>query len=384
MYKTLTLSLVSSLIGTAWAQDAAEAEAAPETDANEMTTVVEDGAAAGEAVAAETTEAEVVVDPQIPVTIDLVSGVRLQGTTAQSNLISWSPGQAIEFTPDGGVQTQLSGDIVASIGAVSAAPAPAPAPTVQPVTIATSSVTDSGYRSPDGYHTPNPATSRYLYAPSSIPLQQGQGYVSQKTIFTSVAYAVNDNFTMLYGCFTFFPPALSVFGAKLGGEVADNIYLSAGAEVFVLGLAQEIPAAIGFGAITFGDEDKHLTIASGYAGGDMFDNNAIPLMIGGQARLSEYAAFVTENWLVYTLPETRNYGVGTDTLFVGSVALRLIGRRDRIGGGYRSMRTQDGHPKTTWDLGLLALGYVEDNGYSQAFFPIPWIDWSWHFGPSGI
>ena len=62
------------------------------------------------------------------------------------------------------------------------------------------------------------------------------------------------------------------------------------------------------------------------------------------------------------------------------------------------MVTQSGHPRTTWDIGLLAFGYrdqpdiyVEATGESvqstfytvEAFGPIPWVDWTWHFGKEG-
>jgi hypothetical protein len=109
---------------------------------------------------------------------------------------------------------------------------------------------------------------------------------------------------------------------------------------------------------------------------------------------------VTENWILIDASDAaEGAGIDAASSFIGSVALRLVGRRDRYNGSPRGMRTASGHPRTTWDIGIVAIGvrtqpsiYDEVNDdevisdfYSwDVFAPIPWIDWTWHFGSQGI
>ena len=58
-------------------------------------------------------------------------------------------------------------------------------------------------------------------------MQAGQGYVSQKLLFTTGVYAPTDNVTLLIGTFTPFPPLMTVAGAKVGYKVADKWHVSA-------------------------------------------------------------------------------------------------------------------------------------------------------------
>jgi hypothetical protein len=328
--------------------------------------------------------------PQIPVEVAFQNGMTLQGTASQMDILNWSAGSPLAFTPNGGASTVLPGDKILAIGqpgqvevAVQKAEAAAPAST---------------YKSPKGFDVPNPAASRYLYAPSSIPLKKGQGYVSQKLIFTSVAYAPTDNFTAIFGTLTLFPPAMTVFGGKAGFKINDNLHVSFGGEAFVMGIEQEVPMALAFGAATWGNEDSHVTLASGVAGGTLTDSLGIPVMLGGQWRLSSGVAFVTENWTIFSADDLASNPAQSLVAFLGTAAIRLVGRRDGAGGMQRGMRTASGHPKTTWDLGLVVLtarniesinnagtGLSESSEFAtwDGLGPMPWIDWTWHFGPTG-
>jgi hypothetical protein len=391
-----TMGVFSWLVaGSTWAQEAPEEP----SEADEQSVESSEEAPAIEDASSEPTEEapaalEASTSPQIKVVVELTNGLRLMGTVAQSDLLTWEKGQALRFTPEGGEPTELTGDRIASLNTP-----PAHAPSPPPVDVVAEAEPVSDYTSPGGFKYPNPAASRYLYAPSSIPLKKGQGYVSQKWVFTSAAYALSDNLTVLYGAFTFFPPALSVFGAKAGFEVKDGLHISVGGEAFVSGIAQEVPVAIGFGAVTFGNEDKHLTVASGYAGGSLLDDGTMPLMVGGQIRFDESFAFITENWVFFDVSDYADgQGLNSATTFAGSAAFRIVGRRDRGNGTPRGLRTQSGHPRTTWDIGLVGLGvrfsagiYDEVSGEElesefytwEVFAPIPWIDWTWHFGSAG-
>ena len=122
----------------------------------------------------------------IAVRLVLVNGLQLVGTIPMHELLSWSPGTAVNFTPEGGARSLIAGDRITKVEQLAANK-------TSPVTAepnATSQTTPTGtapqaYTSPRGFQYINPAASRYLYAPSSISLQKGQGYVSQKLLFTS-------------------------------------------------------------------------------------------------------------------------------------------------------------------------------------------------------
>jgi hypothetical protein len=326
--------------------------------------------------------------PQIPVEVALQNGMTLTGTASQMDILTWSAGSPLTFTPEGGAITTLPGDKIVAIGQ--------PGQVAAAVAKAEAATPTSTYRSPKGFSVPNPAASRYLYAPSSINMKAGQGYVSQKLVFTSVAYAPHDNLTLIMGTFTLFPPAMTVFGGKASFEISENLHASIGGEAFVLGIEQEVPLGLAFGALTWGNEDAHMTLATGYAGGSFFDGYGIPVMVGGQWRGSEGVALITENWVILDGDDLFGGNVGSALVsFIGSAAIRLVGRRDGPGGIQRGLRTREGHPRTTWDLGLVFFSFretqdIENAGTGQeetsdfnswiSFGPMPWIDWTWHFG----
>jgi hypothetical protein len=381
------------IAGTAFAQEAEEAEDA--TSSGEVSLLPAESTAADEAAEATPEEPAAATEearpappaPQIDVEVALQNGMTLQGTASQADILNWSAGDPLVFTPQGGAATTLPGAKILSIGQPGQAAMAASAAPQAPI---------STYRSPKGFSVPNPAASRYLYAPSSIPMKKGQGYVSQKLVFTSVAYAPTDNLTAIFGTFTLFPPALTVFGAKAGFKISDKLHLSFGGEAFVMGIENEVPLALAFGAATWGNEDSHITLASGLSGGSFTDALGIPVMFGGQWRMTASTAFVTENWAILSANDVMNGDVADGlSVFIGSAAIRLVGRRDGAGGMARGMKTTSGHPKTTWDLGLIVLSSKSNSDISNegtgeyetskftswnSFGPMPWVDWTWHFG----
>jgi hypothetical protein len=377
----------------------AGAQESTEETAEEATPATEDAAPATEEAASdsllapteEPAPAAAPASPQIPVEVALQNGMTLQGTASQMDILNWSAGTPLSFTPNGGAPTVLPGDKIVAIGQ--------PGQVGVAVDKAEANKPTSTYTSPKGFSVPNPAASRYLYAPSSINMKAGQGYVSQKLVFTSVAYAPTDNFTVLFGTFTPFPPLMTVFGGKLGFKINDNLHVSFGGEAFVMGIEQEVPMALAFGAATWGNEDSHITLGTGVAGGSLTDSLGIPVMLAGQWRMGEGTALVTENWAIFNSEDLTNGNAGGSLVaFIGSAAVRLVGRRDGPGGMQRGMRTASGHPKTTWDLGLIVIsarnidsidnagtGERESTSFAtwDGFGPMPWIDWTWHFGAKG-
>ncbi len=103
---------------------------------------------------------------QIVVEVALDSGLTLRGTVLQENLLAWGPGSDLIFTPDGGTSTTLPGSKIVAIGQ--------PGQVDKAVeNAAQKKAFVSDYTSPKGFSVPNPAASRYLYAPSSINMKAG-------------------------------------------------------------------------------------------------------------------------------------------------------------------------------------------------------------------
>ena len=311
----------------------------------------------------------------INVRLSLTSGVVLQGQVAAADLLVWSAGSPLSFTPEGAETVVVAGDKIASIEQVTedkkTAVAGAASKAVEPDVLKYPK-----YTSPGGFSTPNPAASRYLYAPSSIPMEQGQGYIAQRyAIFSSVAYGVSDNVTLLFGTLTPFPPALAIGGLKVAGKVSDKVHVGVAGEVFTMPIDGAVLAAVGAGSVTFGTTDGHVTLSSGVIGGEMFnDEIATPIVISAHKRLSERVGFVTENWVVLSGNEPGEPVSGPD-LMINSIVFRILGRRVSPERGGTFLYTDKGYPKSSWDVGVLSV--FSD---SEVFGPIPYIDYAWHFG----
>ena len=248
------------------------------------------------------------------------------------------------------------------------------------------------YRSPGGFGYPNPAATRYLYAPSAIGLKQGQGYISQKLLFTAGAFAVTDNFSVLLGFLTPWPGGLSVLGTKLSVPVGEKLSLGIGGEAFLVPQDTDLAAGVAFGSVTYGHADRHVTVASGVIGGNpdyIFDGLMLPVMVGAHLRTSDRLAFVTENWIVTDLYYVADGGFPLAAT-ANSAAIRLLGKRDLRERKRGFKHTEEGYPRATWDFGMVFLSFREpsdggprDSSSSErytSFGPVPWVDYTWHFG----
>jgi len=211
----------------------------------------------------------------------------------------------------------------------------------------------------DEANTANPATSRYLYAPSALPLGKGRWYFSQKELFFSgVATGLTDNISVLVGSVvpalfisaaTGDPEALNGIVAIRGsGALGDQFWVGGGAEVFAFaGGGYGLP----FANATFGKPDHHISLATG-AGVQLprGEVDFVPIILAGEHRVSEHGALVTENWFI--LPTDSDWS----TLVLAAVGWRFIAGR------------------LTADVAMINL---IDNDY----IPIPWLDIAYHWGP---
>jgi len=210
----------------------------------------------------------------------------------------------------------------------------------------------------------DPHDSRLLFAPTGRPLRRGSGYFSDHyVLFPGVTYGVTDGLSVSAGASMVPAVGLSdqllFASARFAHQVSDQVALSAGA-LYATGADEG--AALVFGVGTFGPPHRSLTVGLGFGGtkteGGYPDyrrsfrwRDAPILMVGGNVQLSSSLALVSENWLLLG----RDFELSRQPF---GLALRFFG--DRISA----------------DVGVIFVGEVLKEG-----LPIPWLSFSYHFGP---
>lgn len=176
------------------------------------------------------------------------------------------------------------------------------------------------------YWFKNPHATRLLFAPTAIPLKQGEGYYQNIYIVANMFnYGVTNNFS-IGGGFDFLTmfatmddgwhPMLN-FNIKSGFQVSENFHTGAGA--LYITMPGEFSAGILYGLGTLGSYNSNLTLGLGWG----FVNGTFEekpfIMIGGMARMSEKLWFVSENWIA---------PIGDDSYYVlVSYGVRFAARR---------------------------------------------------------
>lgn len=152
----------------------------------------------------------------------------------------------------------------------------------------------------------NPNATRYLFAPSAIPLKKGTGYYQNAYILLNSAnYGLTDNISIGGGVGI---PLFFFVNPKIGTKVAKNLYVAGGAIAATTFIGENITVAIPFAAATYGTEENNATLAAGYGlfwfDGD-FSHSQYPITtLNGMMRLSNRLHLVTENWVI---PIERTY-----------------------------------------------------------------------------
>ena len=207
------------------------------------------------------------------------------------------------------------------------------------------------------FSRPDPNYTRLLFAPTGRPLRRGDAYFfNHYVFFPGMAYGLTDHFSLAAGLSVI--PGLGLseqvlslaprFGLYDSGDVA----LSAG--VLYMKVADEGAGGMAFVVGTKGTPAKSFTcgIGLGYIAeeGEDVDFAEHPvLLLGGNIRLSESMALVSENWFI------TGEDLGLDQQPLG-LALRFFG------------------PRIAVDAGVIIIGEVIEEG-----FPIPWLSFVYNF-----
>lgn len=148
-----------------------------------------------------------------------------------------------------------------------------------------------------------PNSTRYIFGPSAIPLQKGEGYYQSLWTLQSLQFGITDNISIgggveLFTLVTGYP--IFYLTPKVSFPIAHNLYVGAGVlYITAAAIDADIPdLGITYGIVTLGDPDLQVTGGAGwgFVGGD-FSSSPI-LTLSGLARLSEHFALITENWFI--------------------------------------------------------------------------------------
>lgn len=287
------------------------------------------------------------------VTITLKDGGTLVGT-----VVAEDEG-AVTLRTRSGAELRLPREAIASRGVAPSAAEPTVAATATPP-------------------LEDPNASRLMFAPTGRPLGKGNGYFSDHyVLFPGFAYGLTRNLSLAGGVSTI--PALGLdeqlfyVSASSGFELGRQTALAVGG--FLAGSPGDEAVdfdgvAAVFGVVTVGPPRGSLSVGLAavatreheYSFGRRGEfvgersawrfRDAPVLMLGGSLRLGRNLSLISESWL-----------------FLGSdfdLAEQPFGFALRFYGGRLSA-----------DVGVVLVKEVLDEG-----FPVPWLSFSYHFGPA--
>jgi hypothetical protein len=283
------------------------------------------------------------VAPQAPetVTVVLKDGSRLVGTIAAED------DAAITVHTASGVELRLARDTIESVEHGKRGETPSAAPPT------------------------DPNDSRLMFAPTGRPLGKGNGYVSNHyVLFPGFAYGLTKNFNVGGGVSTI--PGLGLdeqlfYGtAQAAFRPSEKTAFSVGGLYTKAGGDDDLEAVVAYGVTTLGRPARSLTLgfalastpeeepqfdARGHYVGNARRWRSEPiLMVGGEAKVGRQLCFVSESWLFLDRPLSEQ---------AFGLALRFFSNRISV------------------DAGFVVVPEILDEG-----FPIPWLSFSYHFGPS--
>jgi hypothetical protein len=216
-----------------------------------------------------------------------------------------------------------------------------------------------------------------MFAPTGRPLGKGNGYFSDHyVLFPGFAYGVTKNLTVSGGISAI--PAVGIsdqvfyVSASSGWTLGDKAAVAFGG--FIAGgpgdEVEDLGALTLFGVSTFGHSDRSLSVGLAaiatqeeeYSFGPRGEylsttrhwnfREAPVVMVGGSLRLARNISLISESWLFLG----KDFDLSEQPF---GFALRFFNGR------------------MSADVGVVLVKEVLDEG-----FPVPWLSFSYHFGPS--
>ena len=281
------------------------------------------------------------------VTITLKDGGTLVGTIVAEDE------SVVTLRTSSGVELKLPKQAIASRGT----------PAAKSEALSTSPLTD-------------PNESRLMFAPTGRPLGKGNGYFSDHyVVFPGFAVGLTKNLSLSGGVSTI--PALGLSeqlfyvstsaGWKLGDKAAVSI---GGFATSGLQADESFGAAALFGVTSFGPPDRSLSVGLAFLAlreeedvygphGEYLSSDtqwrfrdAPVVMLGGSLRVARNLSLISESWLFLG----KDFELSQQPF---GLALRFFNGR------------------LSADVGVVLVAEVLEEG-----FPVPWLSFSYHFGPS--
>ena len=205
----------------------------------------------------------------------------------------------------------------------------------------------------------DPNYSRLMFAPTGSPLKAGEGYFSDYYVFfPGVSYGITDQVSMTAGLSII--PGIAIdkqlitLAPKVGFRLSETRAVSTGI-LYVTVPNEGAAAGIAFAIGSLGHWDRSVTagVGIGYTKQGRradFEFAKHPIiMLGGNIRLSNSLALVSENWFI------TGEGVSLGEQPLG-ITLRFFGEQIAA------------------DVGFIIIGEILKEG-----FPIPWLSLVYHF-----
>jgi hypothetical protein len=208
----------------------------------------------------------------------------------------------------------------------------------------------------------NPNCTRYLFAPSAIPLKRGEGYY--QNIYgagNAVNFGLNDHITLGGGLMG---PLGGYINTKVGFKLGGFVHVGAGAILgngFFPVNGHNLGMGLGVAVVTIGNYDHNITVGSGYGflnSGGSTDLMEKPLFVAnGMARLGKKYALVTENWFVNVQGDPFDRGINTESHYETffSYAFRYMGQKSTLDAGFVNT---PGLITKGWYIGIPYIGFV--------------------------
>lgn len=173
------------------------------------------------------------------------------------------------------------------------------------------------------YYFPNPHPTRYLFGPSAIPLEKGEGYYQNAYLFVNgVQVGITDHFSMGGGVVI---PIMFFITPKFGYKVGDYVHIGGGI-LFGTTLSKDIPFGLGIGyaSLTIGTKENNFSLNAGWGAlkEEVYSYDSItfaetstkewrtskkPMFsLSGMVRIAPKVALISENWFFATEQEIYN------------------------------------------------------------------------------
>ena len=196
--------------------------------------------------------------------------------------------------------------------------------------------------------TPNSHYTRYFFAPNAFPMKKKSGYLQTTWLMGwSANYGISDHTSIGFLTTLFGRPF--IITPKVSFKRSDNWHIGGG---ILLGYIED-PLGITYGLSTWGNMERNVTVALGWAFGGGEIHQSPMLSVNTMARISKPLTLMVESWML------------TDAAYDAHILFYGL-RWHREG-------------KSSLDAGFAIHREVIKEWKSQFFLGFPCINWTYEF-----